>query len=89
MPRPLPVQVNFYRQLVPALEALQAELRVPDAERLRCFPQLCGARLRGAEDTTVVDVEAILVLEDLCAAGYRSGDRNRGVDLGHCRLAAG
>ncbi|KAE8749406.1 EcKinase 10 [Frankliniella occidentalis] len=82
-----PKEVNFYRLLVPALEALQAELRVPEAERIRCFPRLFGARNGGGKDPDVVDDDAILVLEDLCAAGYRSGDRNTGMDLDHCRLA--
>ncbi|KAK3928875.1 Alpha/beta hydrolase domain-containing protein aho-3 [Frankliniella fusca] len=82
-----PKEVNFYRKLVPALEALQAELGVPQDERIRCFPRLYGARVGGGKDPDEVDDDAILVLEDLSVAGYRSGDRNLGVDLDHCRLA--
>lgn len=78
-------QVNFYRHVVPALEALQAELKVPDAERIHVFPKLFGARIGSSEDR--VDDDAILVLENLAATGYRCGSRFEGLDLAHCSLA--
>lgn len=82
-----PKEVGFYRFVVPALEALQSELRVPDAERLGSFPALYGARLGGGDDPSAVDDEAILILEDLSVGGYYCGDRHQGLDLEHCRLA--
>lgn len=82
---PLSPQVNFYRHVVPALEALQAELKVPDAERIHVFPKLFGARVGSSEDR--VDDDAILVLENLATTGHRCGSRFEGLDLAHCSLA--
>lgn len=82
-----PKEVNFYRVVAPAMTELQRELRIPDAERITAFPKLYGARIGGGADPAVVDGDAIMVLEDLAVAGYRCGDRNRGLDLEHCKLA--
>lgn len=78
-------QVNFYRVVVPAMEELQRDLRIPETERFKSFPKMLGARIGCSDD--VVDDTAILVLEDLGCSGYRCGNRGDGMDIDHCRLA--
>lgn len=80
-----PKEINFYRVVVPAMERLQRDLNIPEAERFRSFPKMLGARIGRADD--VVDNDAILVLEDLGSSGYRCSSRADGMDLHHCRLA--
>ncbi|XP_034235336.1 uncharacterized protein LOC117641804 [Thrips palmi] len=81
-----PKEVDFYRYVVPAMEELQRDLRIPEAERFQSFPKMLGARI-GSRDDAVVDDDAILVLEDLGSQGYRCGSRGNGMDVEQCRVA--
>ncbi|XP_033165496.1 uncharacterized protein LOC117144447 [Drosophila mauritiana] len=76
-----------YKILAPALAVLQDEAGVPAESQFKGFPRFYGCRESLESNSSKVDHNAVLVLENLRSSGYVSGQRLKPFDLAHTLLA--
>ena len=69
---------GFYTDVIPALQQLQIDLKVPDEKQLDIFVKCFGARLSLDSSKREADADALLVLENLKFLGFESEDRQTG-----------
>ncbi|EDV57183.2 uncharacterized protein LOC6542593 [Drosophila erecta] len=77
----------FYKILAPALAVLQDEAGVPSESQFKGFPRFYGCRESLESNSSKVDQNAVLVLENLRSSGYVSSQRLKAFDLAHTLLA--
>nr|CAD7435323.1 unnamed protein product [Timema monikensis] len=79
---------DMYVLVRPEYEKIQKEKKVPADKFLNAFPACYGARATRGEDVgQPVGDGALLLLENLKAKGYVTGDRQKGLDIRHSKLA--
>nr|CAD7439495.1 unnamed protein product [Timema bartmani] len=79
---------DMYVLVRPEYEKIQKEKKVPADKFLNAFPACYGARATRGEDVgQPVNDGALLLLENLKAKGYVTGDRQKGLDMRHTKLA--
>nr|CAD7409898.1 unnamed protein product [Timema cristinae] len=79
---------DMYVLVRPEYEKIQKEKKVPADKFLNAFPACYGARATRGEDVgQPVGDGALLLLENLKAKGYVTGDRQKGLDMRHSKLA--
>nr|CAD7589552.1 unnamed protein product [Timema genevievae] len=79
---------DMYVLVRPEYEKIQKEKKVPADKFLNAFPACYGARATRGEDVgQPVDDGALLLLENLKVKGYVTGDRQKGLDMRHTKLA--
>jgi len=76
-----------YKVLAPALTSLQDEVGIPAEKQFKGFSRYYGSRVSLDSNSSKVDQNAVLVLENLRSSGYVSGQRLRSYDLPHTLLA--
>ncbi|XP_037711093.1 uncharacterized protein LOC119548080 [Drosophila subpulchrella] len=76
-----------YKVLAPALTILQDEVGIPPDKQFKGFSRYYGSRVSLNSNSSKVDQNAVLVLENLRSSGYVSGQRLRSYDLPHTLLA--
>lgn len=77
-------EIAFYKEMVPLWQSFQREHGVKDV--IDCFPKYYGSRLNLNCDTTRVDSNGVLLLENLKVAGYENVERTQGFDLNAAKL---
>lgn len=76
-----------YLDIVPALEAIERKLKVPENKSLvKIFPKCYGGRLNRYNNIGPVDRDALLVQENLLKSGYTDVNRSEFFDLEHCKF---
>nr|CAD7202536.1 unnamed protein product [Timema douglasi] len=79
---------DMYVLVRPEYEKIQKENKVPADKFFDAFPACYGARATRGEDVgQPVGDGALLLLENLKAKGYVTGDRQKGLDMRHSKLA--
>ncbi|KAH8413074.1 hypothetical protein KR009_007804 [Drosophila setifemur] len=76
-----------YKNLAPALEALQDEAGIPKGSQFKGFPRYFGSRISLDPKSSRVDHDAVLVLENLRSSNFVSGQRLKPFDLPHTQMA--
>ncbi|KAJ4451122.1 hypothetical protein ANN_02562 [Periplaneta americana] len=81
-------EILCYISVKEEYEKLQKEKCVPKEKFLDVFPRCYGARTTLSKEIgEKADENAVLLLENLKTLNYRLGDRKKGLDLTHTRLA--
>lgn len=78
-------ELNFYREVVPALNDIYRTCSNLQAEEV-FVPRYFGGRL-GLKCPDEFDSQAVIILENLVSSGYSVEDRIMGMDLEHVRCA--
>ncbi|XP_050512655.1 uncharacterized protein LOC126888441 isoform X4 [Diabrotica virgifera virgifera] len=75
-------EIAFYKEIIPTMQKFLSEHGLKEVE---FFPKLIAARydLDGNEEP---DGDAVMILENLQAAGYSNADRHKGFDLDGAKL---
>ncbi|XP_017126468.1 uncharacterized protein LOC108145509 [Drosophila elegans] len=76
-----------YKILAPALAILQDEAGIPKEDQFKGFARYYGSRECLDSNSSKVDQNAVLLLENLRSSGYVPGQRLRPYDLPHTMLA--
>ena len=77
-------EIAFYNNVVPVLHEFQREQGMD--ELVDFFPKYYGGRINLSGDPSVVDSDAVLLLENLKIAGYKNFERTLGFDLDTSKL---
>ncbi|KAJ3658375.1 hypothetical protein Zmor_010115 [Zophobas morio] len=77
-------EIGFYNNIVPVLHEFQREQGMD--ELVDFFPKYYGGRINLNGDPSVVDSDAVLLLENLKIAGYENFERTLGFDLETSKL---
>ncbi|KAJ3658376.1 hypothetical protein Zmor_010116 [Zophobas morio] len=77
-------EIAFYNKIVPVLHEFQREQGMD--ELVDFSPKYCGSRINLSGDPSVVDSDAILLLENLKTIGYSNFERTLGFDLDTSKL---
>ncbi|KAJ3658372.1 hypothetical protein Zmor_010113 [Zophobas morio] len=77
-------EIAFYNNIVPVLQEFQREQGMD--ELIDFFPKYYGSRINLSGDPSVVDSDAVLLLENLKTAGYKNFERTLGFDLDTSKL---
>ncbi|XP_069679406.1 uncharacterized protein [Periplaneta americana] len=81
-------EILCYISVKEEYEKLQKEKYVPKEKFLDVFPRCYGARTTLSKEIgEKADENAVLLLENLKTLNYRLGDRKKGLDITHTRLA--
>ncbi|XP_046624790.1 uncharacterized protein LOC124307309 [Neodiprion virginianus] len=75
-----PKEVAAYEEILPAYQMLQLENGIPKSKVFNHFPRFFGARIPDDLKTKAADDDAVILLENLVAAGYKCGNRWKGLD---------
>ncbi|EDW04290.1 uncharacterized protein LOC6561916 [Drosophila grimshawi] len=75
-----------YEKLAPAIKALEEEAGIPQEAQFDGFARYFGSRISLKPNSSQVDNDAILVLDDLRYSGYLPGRRLQPFDLLHTQL---
>ncbi|KAJ3658371.1 hypothetical protein Zmor_010112 [Zophobas morio] len=77
-------EIAFYNNIVPVLHEFQREQGMN--ELVDFSPKYYGGRINLSGDPSVVDSDAVLLLENLKTAGYKNFERTLGFDLDTSKL---
>ncbi|CAG9833654.1 unnamed protein product [Diabrotica balteata] len=77
------LEIAFYDRIVPALQKFQKEHNVKEV--IDCFPKYYGSRLN-LNESTVIDRDGIILLENLKIPGYSNLDRYVGYNLEEAKI---
>ncbi|KAJ3658378.1 hypothetical protein Zmor_010118 [Zophobas morio] len=77
-------EIGFYNNIVPALHEFQREQGMD--ELVDFSPTYYGGRINLTGDSSVVDSDAVLLLENLKTVGYKNFERTLGFDLDTSKL---
>ncbi|KAJ9592872.1 hypothetical protein L9F63_015450 [Diploptera punctata] len=81
-------EVRAYTLVAPEFRKLQEEKGIPEQQMLDIFPKYYGSRSNKQDDTNMeADESAVLLMENLKLSGYEVGDRRKGFNLEHMKLA--
>ncbi|XP_070133035.1 uncharacterized protein [Drosophila bipectinata] len=76
-----------YQILAPAVTALQTEAGIQEESHFAGFPRYYGSRISLNPNSSKVDENAVLVLENLRSSHFVPGQRLRPLDMDHSRMA--
>ncbi|XP_055919220.1 uncharacterized protein LOC129951204 isoform X2 [Eupeodes corollae] len=76
----------IYEKVSPSLRQLQLDSEIPESEIIDVFAKHYGCRISLDENATILDRNAVLVLENLQISGYRPGNRRIMFDYDHTML---
>ncbi|XP_055542208.1 uncharacterized protein LOC129727939 isoform X2 [Wyeomyia smithii] len=71
-------EAAVYSQIVPTMVKLQREMGIPEAETIDIFCRCYNARVSLDPNSTKVDADGVMLLENLKLDGYITEDRRRG-----------
>ncbi|KAJ8673154.1 hypothetical protein QAD02_004416 [Eretmocerus hayati] len=77
----------LYEQLIPSYQKLEREMGIPEDQVFDIVAELYGVR-RSLLPDSKIDDDAVILMENLIAAGYYNVDRKIGFDLEHGKMAA-
>ncbi|KAJ4016110.1 Ecdysteroid Kinase 25 [Neodiprion lecontei] len=80
-------EMNMFKVIGPAYQALERECGIPESEVLDILPNFYGGRLSLNETEDTFDHDAVILMENLKAKNYACLDRMVGVDLPHAKFA--
>lgn len=80
-------EIGFYDNIVPILRKFQREQGISDV--IDFFPKYYGSRLNLNGDSTNVDSDGAILLENLKVLNYQNFDRTKGFDLETSKLIIG
>ncbi|XP_055839679.1 uncharacterized protein LOC129907436 [Episyrphus balteatus] len=76
----------IYVELSPSLRQLQLDSGIPETEISDVFAEFYGCRISLDEKATVLDRNAVLVLENVQINGYKPGNRHNMFDYEHIKF---
>lgn len=65
-------EINFYSDIIPAIEQFQEIVKIPKSERIDAFIRYFGSRLSLQPDAKSADADVILLLENVKSLNYVS-----------------
>lgn len=65
-------EINFYSEIIPAIEQFQEIVKIPKSERIDAFIRYFGSRLSLNPDVKSADADVILLLENMKSLNYVS-----------------
>ncbi|XP_044260338.1 uncharacterized protein LOC123008549 [Tribolium madens] len=74
-------EIAFYKEVVPTLEKFEQELRISQDGITNLFPKYYGSRINLIKNSTKVDSDAILLLENLKFEDFSTMERTQGFNL--------
>lgn len=63
-------ELNFYTEIIPAIEQFQEIVGMPENEKLDAFVRYLSARLSLNANSKIADADAILILENAMALNF-------------------